>query len=474
MWKNFHSVTTVKEALTLLANDPHHSRIIAGGTDLLLEIERGKRPTVDTLIDISRVNELMVIGFDDTRFRIGAMVTHNQIVADSRLQQHAMPLVQACWEVGAPQIRNRATLVGNLITASPANDTITPLMALDATLTLASVRGQRTLTLAEFYDGFRSTVLQPDEMVLAIEFDALPSTSKGIFIKLGLRRAQAIAVVNVATILDFEGEVVRAATITMGSVAPTIIRLPAVEQFLLGKSLTDEIMRSAGRMARQLPQPISDIRSTSDYRSEMVGMLLYRALRQLQSPSEMTYDWQSDPTLLAGQPVHQRSLVESITHTDLEPIQTTINGQSYTIPSGQHKTLLDWIREDVHLLGTKEGCAEGECGACTVYLDGMAVMACMVPAPRAHSAEVITIEGLQRGEELHPLQQKFIEHGAVQCGFCTPGFVMSGAKLLEEHPHPTHTQIMQSISGNLCRCTGYYKIINAIRSSVEQSEDVLK
>ncbi|MFZ4827004.1 MAG: FAD binding domain-containing protein [Phototrophicaceae bacterium] len=472
MWKKYHTVTTIQEALTLLAHDPHHSRIVAGGTDLLLEIERGKRPTVDTLIDISRVIELMEIRLHEGRFHLGAMVTHNQVVADSRLQQYAIPLVQACWEVGAPQIRNRATLVGNVVTASPANDTITPLMALNARVMLASVRGQRTVALPDFYDGFRSTVLQSDEMVIGIEFDALPASSKGVFIKLGLRRAQAISVVNVAAILDFDGETIRTASITMGSVAPTIIHLPEVEQFLVGKSLTDEIMREVGRMARHIPQPISDIRSTAEYRIEMVGTLLYRALRQLQSPT--AYEWQTNPTLLMGQSSSPATLDESVTHTADQPIQTSINGQPYQIATGQHKTLLDWIREDAHLLGTKEGCAEGECGACTVYLDGAAVMACMVPAPRAHLATVTTIEGLQNGEALHPLQQQFIEQGAVQCGFCTPGFVMAGAKLLEEHPHPTHDQIMQSISGNLCRCTGYYKIIHAIRSVGEYSKEELK
>lgn len=471
MWKKYHNVTTIQEALTLLASDPLHSRIIAGGTDLLLEIERGKRPTLDTLIDISRVHELSEIRLDAGRFHLGAMVTHNQVVADSRLHQHAALLVQACWEVGAPQIRNRATLVGNLVTASPANDTITPLMALNATVILASLHGQRSVALADFYAGFRATVLQPDEMVVGIEFDALPTSSKAVFIKLGLRRAQAISVVNVAAIVDFDGEIIRASSITMGSVAPTIIHLPEVEQFLIGKTLTDETMRLAGRMARQIPQPISDIRSTAAYRSEMVGTLLYRALRQLQS--SMTYDWQTDPVLLVGKSSPQSALIAPATHTADQPIQTTINGQPYLIATGQHKTLLDWIREDARLLGTKEGCAEGECGACTVYLDGVAVMACMVPAPRAHLAEITTIEGLQHGEELHPLQQRFIEHGAVQCGFCTPGFVMAGAKLLEEHPHPSHAQVMQSISGNLCRCTGYYKIIDALHSLGEYSEKEL-
>ena len=470
MWKNYYTVTTQTEARDLLNQYQERARIIAGGTDILIELERGARPSVDTLIDISRLADLTTITQENGKIQLGSLVTHNQVVASKLLTEQALPLAQACWAVGAPQIRNRATVAGNLITASPANDTITPLYALDASVMLASIEGERTVPLSEFYTGLRQTVMHPNELLTHIQFKPLQANQRGIFIKLGLRQAQAISVVNIAVILGFadQGTTITSARISLGSVAPTIIRVASAEAYLVGKSLTSEVIRDTALLVSAAPQPIDDIRSTASYRTEMLKTLTSRALRHLQGGTERDTH-PSDPAFLWGSqtfPVPS-VLPKRVRHEDNagDTITTTVNGQVYTCTGGVNKTLLHFLRENVGLTGTKEGCGEGECGACTVFLDGVAVMACMVGAPRAHGAEIVTIEGLEQNGHLHPLQQAFIETGAVQCGFCIPGFLMSGAKLLEEKPNPTDEQIAQSISGNLCRCTGYYKILEAFHKA---------
>ena len=148
MWRNYHTVSSVDHALNLLREHGENARLIAGGTDILIEMERNLRPGVDTLIDVSRVDGLDQIWRDESgTIRLGPLVTHNQCVSSSVVREKSWPLAQACWEVGAPQIRNRSTLAGNLVTASPANDTITPLIALNGTVTLRSASSERRVPL---------------------------------------------------------------------------------------------------------------------------------------------------------------------------------------------------------------------------------------------------------------------------------------------------------------------------------------
>jgi len=154
-----------------------------------------------------------------------------------------------------------------------------------------------------------------------------------------------------------------------------------------------------------------------------------------------------------------------------QTIQITVNGQIYDLTVPIKKLLVDLLREDLGLTGTKVGCGEGECGACTVLLDGKAVCSCMQLAVEVDGCRITTIEGLARGGRLHPLQEAFIEHGAAQCGFCTPGMILSAKALLDEKPHPDKDEIKAGLAGNFCRCTGYVSILNAVRSVAEGSKN---
>jgi len=143
-------------------------------------------------------------------------------------------------------------------------------------------------------------------------------------------------------------------------------------------------------------------------------------------------------------------------------IQFTINGRSHTLEVYAMARLLDVLREELQLTGTKEGCGEGECGACTVIVDGRIVNSCLVPVGQVDGSEIKTIEGVANEEELHAVQQAFIEHGGAQCGICTPGMVLTAVDLLERNPQPTEADIRTALAGNLCRCTGYMKIFESV------------
>jgi xanthine dehydrogenase iron-sulfur cluster and FAD-binding subunit A len=487
MWQTYYTPTSVQEALTLLAEYGPEARIIAGGTDLILEVDRGIR-RAQALIDVTRIAGLDSIRLaEDGYIHLGPLVTHNQVVGSALCVERAFPLAKACWEVGAPQIRNRATVAGNLITASPANDTITPLWAMDGHVTLRNVGGERRLAFSDFFQGVRKTDLKADEMLVDIDFRPLATNQRGTFLKFGLRQAQAISVVNVAVLLTFADEAsagvpsssVSQARLTLGSVSPTVVRAEEAEQVLIGRPLTGETIEAAAGLAARAAHPIGDIRGSANYRKVMVKVFTRRALEQLRAgserdrfPAQPAMLWGRTggrfPTWHSGEPALDLSGLPTRAADNEQVISTTVNGRPYQVRGANDKTLLRMLREDIGLTGTKEGCAEGECGACTVLLDGIAVMSCLVPAPRAHGSQIITIEGLADGENLHPVQQAFVEEGAVQCGYCTPGFIMSGASLLDEIPAPSREQIKQAITGNLCRCTGYYSILSALEQAAKK------
>ena len=153
-----------------------------------------------------------------------------------------------------------------------------------------------------------------------------------------------------------------------------------------------------------------------------------------------------------------------------QDIVLNVNGIQYNINIETHRTLVEVLRDTLGLTGTKKSCNEGECGACTVLMDGKPVASCLVLAVAAQGKEITTIEGLSHGEQLDPVQEAFVKHTAIQCGFCTPGMVMAVKALLDENPRPTPAEVRKAISGNLCRCTGYQQIVDAIMAAAETKQ----
>ncbi len=459
---------SLEEALALLDQHGQRARIVAGSTDLLLEMQRKVR-TVDVLIDLSSISGLDEIRSDDGPITLGPLVTHGQVVGSPMIRESGLPLAQASLEVGSPQLRNRATVVGNVVTASPANDTISALFALDASLQLASVDGVRSVPITEFYLGVRKTVMRPNELVTEIRFPQLGEYQRGMFAKIGLRSAQAISVVHAAIVLTMADGSVQNARIALGSVAPTITLSNAAE-LLVGHPLNDDIIAACASSAAMSVNPITDGRATAQYRTDMVKVAVKRILTALANGEDskrwprrvITLDNATEPTLPPAL---------SVATTDV--FETTINGVTVRGTGGTDETLLDWIRDNATaasgtpLTGTKEGCGEGECGACTVHLDGKSVLACLVPAAAASGRALTTIEGLSSASD-QVIQDAFVACGAVQCGYCIPGFVMSASSLVAEHAALTHDEVRDGLSGNICRCTGYEAIVKAMERATAE------
>ncbi|MDA2979032.1 MAG: FAD binding domain-containing protein [Actinomycetota bacterium] len=463
---------TLDEAVALLDRHDMDARIIAGGTDLLLELQRKVR-SIEVLIDLSAIPNLNEIKLVDGRISLGPLVTHKDIVSSKLMISAGLPLAQASLEVGSAQLRNRATVAGNVVTASPANDTISALLALDATVHLASARGERSIAIRNFYLGVRRTVMESNELVTSISFPELTTADRGIFAKIGLRSAQAISVVHGAVVITETDGVVTDARIALGSVAPVVI-LTNAAQILIGNPLTADRIKECATAAAAEVTPISDGRATAEYRTSIVEVAVARMLTSLLDGTERSM-WPKRVTTLDN--AQSPSTVSPVSVGETDTMQMTINGVPVEGSAQCDTTLLDWIRENATgpdgaaLTGTKEGCAEGECGACTVHMDGKAVLACLVAAPAASGSSVLTIEGLASERDV-AIQRTFVDLGAVQCGYCTPGFVMSASSLVSEHHHLAPHEIRDGLSGNICRCTGYESLVESlVQISNNRSQD---
>lgn len=265
------------DALNIKQEEGAHARVIAGGTDLILRM-RDQVFSPKLLVDLRRAS-LDTISCRAGEVRLGAYVTLSQILADDTIAFLFPALVDACRQFAGPPIRNRATLGGNLVNASPAADLAPPLMAYDANIVLASSSGDRVLSLTEFFTGPGQTVMQANEILSEVRLPVTPPDTASRFIKLGQRRSMAISIINVSTRLTLAKQgTVNEARIVLGAAAPTPLRAVAAEAVLMGNELSEDRVEEAAIAASKEISPITDVRASRNYREKMAQVLVRRAL----------------------------------------------------------------------------------------------------------------------------------------------------------------------------------------------------
>ncbi|HEY3134868.1 MAG TPA: xanthine dehydrogenase family protein subunit M [Blastocatellia bacterium] len=274
------SPTTLAEAFAALSQRDRSITILAGGTDLMVLMNAHMLHGAEFL-DIWRVDELRGIDDDGDALRIGALTTYTQLIKSELIRKYVPSLVDASRTIGAIQIQNRGTIGGNIVNASPAGDSLPVLAAYDAEVEVGSARGTRRVPFNQFNTGYRRTVLEPDELVVAVRIPKLKEAERDFFCKVGTRRAQAISKTVMAIKARTDDGRIESISIGVGSVAPTVIRVPETERLLSGAKLTPEAIEAARRAIAQEIAPITDLRSTEYYRRTVTGNVLAKFLRQL-------------------------------------------------------------------------------------------------------------------------------------------------------------------------------------------------
>ncbi len=425
---DYHAPTTVDEVVALLHEHGDEAKVLAGGQSLIPMLNL-RLARFATLVDIGRVASLRRLERVNGHVVVGSMVRQRELEAcDVALLAAATPLI------GHFQIRNRGTLGGSIAHADPAAEYPAVALALDAELDIAGPAGARTVPAAEFFVGTWETALADDEVLVAVRFPVWGEGS-GFSVEEVARRHGDFAIAGCAC-----GVEVGRRPDQSGSHRPVRRRRDAGPSRGRGER-TRRCRRRHGRCGGDR-QPRRGRVGTSG-RPARLG----RAAAAHRLGGGDASCWACD-----------RARPPWLTLS----VSLTVNGERRAITVEPRKTLADALREDCGLTGTHLGCEHGVCGACTVLLDGDAVRSCLVFAVQADDTEITTVEGLAVDGELNPVQAAFqAEHG-LQCGFCTPGFVVSATALLERTPSPSDQEIREGLSGNLCRCTGYQGILRAV------------
>jgi len=468
---------SLEDAIGVLAGR-EDAKILAGGTNLLVKMKETPASAAEeeaTLVDISHLEELRGISEASNGVHIGALTPIRDLAKHPEIRKDYTCLAEAAAAFGSTQVATMGTIGGNIGNGSPASDTVPALVVLGAEATIVGPKGERTALVADLLVGPGRIALEPGELVRSIMLPAQPAEVGSAFLKLTRVRAD-LAKISIAVRMVREGGTVKVARIALGSVGPTVIRAKRASGSLMGQAFSGDIALVAGRMAAEEITPIDDVRSTADYRCRTAVALTHDALQLAwkRANGEAALPMVSYEVGSAAASPVQFEDTEGVFYVESEErvgIELNVNGVDYVLDVAPNDLLLNVLRERLELTGAKYGCGIGECGACTVWVDGEAVLGCMVLALSVHGKAIRTIEGEAENGQLTELQEAFIEENAFQCGYCTPGMLMMTKKLLEELPQPSEEQIVDYLKGNHCRCTGYASIVRAVRKVSEGSKE---
>ena len=433
----YERATSVDGAIASLERLGPEARVIAGGHSLLPMMKlRLAQP--QHLIDINDLADLAYIREDDGMIKIGALTRHVDLLKSDPLGER-FPLFRDAEEVIAdPVVRNRGTIGGSLCQADAAEDLSAVCSAAKAFVVIRGKDGERTVSMEDFHVGPYMTAVGAGEILTEIRLPLFPGA--GSAHEKVERRAGDWAIAAASAAVWMEGGNLGQVGIALSAVGLTTIHLTRAEELLRGKPPSEELFAQACEIAAEDCSPSADGRGPIDYKRHLAGVLTQRALRR----------------------ATERAALMNVT--------ITLNGTQVSHDVEPRRLLVHYIREDAELHGTHWGCDTSNCGACVVLLDGKPVKSCTILAAMCEGHEVRTVESLERDGKLDPVQQGFYEHHALQCGFCTPGMLMTGRALLDENPDPSEEEIRTAISGGICRCTGYKNIVAAIRWAAEHQE----
>jgi CO/xanthine dehydrogenase FAD-binding subunit/aerobic-type carbon monoxide dehydrogenase small subunit (CoxS/CutS family) len=449
----FRAPDKLDEALALVAEGGDDIKLLSGGMSLMPMMALGLvRPRL--VLSLNRIDGRNYVREDRDALRIGAGTRHYEIIRDPTIARHCAVLAEAAAFIGDTQVRNRGTIGGSLAHADPAADYGPVLVASGARVIVRSKRGEREIAADKFFTNLMETALKPDEIATEVVMPKL-GAARGAYTR--LHRVEGnFAIVNAAAVLSNAN-----ARIALGGVGSVPLALDVSAE--LSHGVNDDALEAVGRRVRAacIDAP-ADLNASADYRRQMAAVYAQRALAVAagRKAGQQTPETVRKPVPPASA---HKAAAGTVGGTLRTAIAVSVNGQPRRLEADNRMILADLLRDVLGLTGTHIGCGTGSCGACTVMLDGRTVKSCSVLAADVDGCAVETIESLASDiQHLHPIQESFVRNHGQQCGYCTPGMVMSALQLLRDNPNPDETAIRHGISGNLCRCTGYQFIVKSI------------